>query len=76
MRRSGGGLARAALHELAPAAPAQFGAAAGFALALAALRAAEAARAALFIQTDFARAGGRRALWPRPRRASACRWSG
>ena len=49
----GGGLACAALHELAPAAPAQFGAAAGFALAVAALRTAD-GRAALFIQTDFA----------------------
>ena len=55
----GGGLACAALHELAPAAPAQFGAAAGFALALAALRTAG-GRSALFIQTDFAalEAGG------------------
>jgi len=49
----GGGLASAALHELAPAAPAQFGAAAGFALALAALHTAG-GRAALFIQTDYA----------------------
>jgi protein ImuA len=49
----GGGLACAALHELAPAAPAQFGAAAGFALALAALRTAG-GKSALFIQTDFA----------------------
>jgi protein ImuA len=49
----GGGMACAALHELAPAAPAQFGAAAGFALALAALRTA-AGGAALYIQTDFA----------------------
>ncbi|MBX9775999.1 MAG: hypothetical protein K2Y71_16590 [Xanthobacteraceae bacterium] len=49
----GGGLACAALHELAPAAPAQFGTAAGFALAIAALRTAT-GRAALFIQTDFA----------------------
>ena len=49
----GGGLACAALHELAPAAPAQFGTAAGFALAIAALRTA-AGRSALFIQTDFA----------------------
>ena len=50
----GGGLARAALHELAPAAPAHFGAAAGFALALAAL-ATDGGRgsAALVIQTDF-----------------------
>ena len=44
----------AALHELAPAAPAQFGAAAGFALALAALRTAGRPRRALVIQTDFA----------------------
>ena len=49
----GGGLACAALHEVAPAAPAQFGAAAGFALALAALHTAG-GRSALFIQTDFA----------------------
>src|SRR5258705_3377186 len=51
----GGGLACAALHELAPAAPAHFGAAAGFALALAALRIAGGkGSSALFIQTDFA----------------------
>lgn len=49
----GGGLACAALHELAPAAPAQFGTAAGFALAIAALRTAT-GRSALFIQTEFA----------------------
>ena len=49
----GGGLACAALHELAPAAPAQFGTAAGFALALAALHTAG-GRSALLIQTDFA----------------------
>jgi protein ImuA len=48
----GGGLARAALHELAPAAPAQLGAAAGFAMALAALATAG-GRTALVIQTDF-----------------------
>jgi len=48
----GGGLARAALHELAPAAPAQIGAASGFALALAALATAG-GRTALFVQTDF-----------------------
>lgn len=48
-----GGLALGALHELAPAAPAQFGAATGFALALAALSAAK-GRPALVIQTDFA----------------------
>jgi protein ImuA len=51
----GGGLACAALHELAPAAPAQFGTAAGFALALAALRIATGG-SALLIQTDFAAA--------------------
>jgi len=50
----GGGLVCAALHELAPAAPAQFGTAAGFALAIAALRTAGGSAAALFIQTDFA----------------------
>src|SRR5215470_12279957 len=49
----GGGLACAALHELAPAAPAQFGTAAGFALAIAALHT-TGGRSALFIQTDFA----------------------
>src|ERR1700741_4939193 len=49
----GGGLACAALHELAPAAPAQFGTAAGFALAVAALRTTPGS-AALFIQPDFA----------------------
>jgi protein ImuA len=49
----GGGLACAALHELTPSAPAQFGTAAGFALAIAALRTVG-GRAALFIQTDFA----------------------
>ena len=48
-----GGLARAALHELAPAAPAQFGAASGFALAISALATAG-GKPALFIQTDFA----------------------
>lgn len=48
-----GGLARAALHELAPAGPAQTGAAVGFALALAA-RATAGSRPALVIQTDFA----------------------
>ena len=50
----GGGLACAALHELAPAAPAQFGAAAGFALALG--RPAHGGRPAprSVIQTDFA----------------------
>jgi protein ImuA len=49
----GGGLARGALHELAPAVPAQFGAAAGFALALATLATAGSGRPALVIQTDF-----------------------
>jgi protein ImuA len=49
----GGGLACAALHELAPAAPAQFGTAAGFALAVAALRTADGC-SALYVQTDFA----------------------
>lgn len=49
----GGGLACAALHELVPTAPAQFGTAAGFALAIAALRTAGGSTA-LFIQTDFA----------------------
>jgi protein ImuA len=48
----GGGFARAALHELAPAAAAQLGAAAGFTLALAALATAG-GRPALVIQTDF-----------------------
>jgi protein ImuA len=48
----GGGLARAALHELAPAAPAQFGACSGFALAIAA-RARTDARPALIVHTDF-----------------------
>ena len=53
----GGGLACGALHELAPAAPAQFGTALGFALTLAALRTAGGkgrTSSALFIQTDFA----------------------
>jgi protein ImuA len=49
----GGGLACGALHELAPAGPVQFGTAAGFALAVAALRTAQ-GRSTLFIQTDFA----------------------
>jgi protein ImuA len=50
-----GGFARGAVHELAPAGPAQQqpGAVTGFALALAAL-AAVGGRAALWIQTDFA----------------------
>jgi protein ImuA len=47
-----GGLARGALHELAPAVPAQFGAASGFALVLATLLTAG-GRHALYIQTDF-----------------------
>lgn len=49
----GGGLSCAALHELSAAAPTQFGAAAGFALALAA-RAEDRAKQTLFIATDFA----------------------
>jgi protein ImuA len=48
-----GGLAAASLHEIAPAAPCDFGAAAGFTFALAA-RATGEGRAALWIQTDFA----------------------
>jgi protein ImuA len=51
----GGGLARGALHDLAPAVPAQFGAAAGFALAVAALATAGSGRPVLVIQTDFGR---------------------
>ena len=51
----GGGLACAAIHELAPAVPAQVGTTAGFALALAALRTANGG-SALLIQTDFAAA--------------------
>jgi protein ImuA len=53
----GGGLALAAVHEFAPSAPAHVGAAAGFALALAARRAAQRTsrnRPVLFIQTDYA----------------------
>jgi protein ImuA len=50
-----GGLASANLHEIAPTAPRDFGAAAGFALALAA-RAADGGRDTLWIQTDFAAA--------------------
>ena len=52
----GGGLVRAAVHELAPARPAQFGAAAGFTCAIMALAMAQRdarGRAALVIQTDF-----------------------
>jgi protein ImuA len=48
-----GGLAFGALHELAPAGPFQLGAAFGFALALAALAAAD-GRQVLCIETDFA----------------------
>ncbi len=48
-----GGLAFGALHELAPAGPLQLGAAFGFALAIAALAAADEGRQALCIQTDF-----------------------
>ncbi|MGH6770531.1 MAG: ImuA family protein [Xanthobacteraceae bacterium] len=53
----GGGLALAAVHEIAPAGPAQIGAAAGFALTLATLRTAQKMsrnRPVLFIQTDYA----------------------
>lgn len=53
----GGGLARAALHEFAPAGPAQRGAAAGFSFAIMALAVASAAargRPALIVQTDYA----------------------
>jgi protein ImuA len=50
----GGGLARAAVHDVAPAAPAHFGAASGFSFALMALALArEKSRPALVIQTDF-----------------------
>lgn len=48
-----GGLAPASLHEIAPAAPSEFGAAAGFLFALTA-RAVVDGRNALWIQTDFA----------------------
>jgi protein ImuA len=48
-----GGLARGAVHELAPGSAQQAGAVTGFALALAALAAAG-GRSALWIQTDFA----------------------
>jgi protein ImuA len=51
----GGGLARGALHELAPAAPAHLAAASGFASALAA-RASRAGGETLWIATDFAMA--------------------
>jgi protein ImuA len=53
----GGGLACGALHELAPAAPVHFGAASGFATALAA-RAAGARGHVLWIVTDYAMAEG------------------
>jgi protein ImuA len=52
-RMLGGGLARAALHEIAPAAVNHLGAAAGFTLALAA-RAEEPGKEMLWIQSDFA----------------------
>jgi protein ImuA len=48
-----GGLARGAVHELAPADSIQVGAVAGFALALAALAVTE-GRSALWIQTEYA----------------------
>jgi len=50
----GGGLAHGALHEIAPSAPAHVGAAAGFALALAA-RSIAGGKQVLWIQPDFAR---------------------
>ena len=54
-----GGLAVAALHELAPASELQIGAAFGFALALATLAAAKDGRQVLCIATEFAaREGG------------------
>ncbi|MBX9844646.1 MAG: DNA repair protein [Xanthobacteraceae bacterium] len=53
----GGGLACGALHELAPAAPFQFGAAGGFAAAVAA-RASLPRGEVLWIATDFARREG------------------
>jgi protein ImuA len=53
----GGGLACGALHELAPAAPFQFGAASGFAVAVAA-RASNTRGEVLWIATDFARREG------------------
>lgn len=54
----GGGLLFGALHELSPRAPMHFGAAAGFALALASLR--QGSRQTLWIQQEFAvaEAGG------------------
>ncbi len=51
----GGGLARRALHEIAPLAPIHFGAACGFVLALAALAGKHRGRDTLWIQTDMAR---------------------
>jgi protein ImuA len=51
----GGGLARCALHDISPQAPVHFGAACGFALALAALAGKGGARDTLWIQTDMAR---------------------
>lgn len=49
----GGGLARGALHEIAPTAPIHFASAYGFSLSLAA-RAGKGSRTTLLIQTDFA----------------------
>jgi protein ImuA len=70
----GGGLAVGALHELAPAVPAQLGAAIGFALAIAAHagklaqpaqeRDATGGRQTLWIQTDFAGLEGGTAYGP------------
>jgi protein ImuA len=55
----GGGLACGALHELAPAAPFQFGATSGFAAAVAArARASNKGGEVLWITTDFARSEG------------------
>ena len=51
----GGGLARRALHEISPQGPIHFGAASGFALAIAALAGKGTGRETLFIQTDLAR---------------------
>jgi protein ImuA len=55
-RALGGGLARGACHEISPAGPFHLGAAAGFALTLAALIRRD--RPMLWIQTDFAAAEG------------------
>ncbi|MGC1467581.1 MAG: DNA repair protein [Pseudolabrys sp.] len=52
-----GGLAPASLHEVAPAALRDLGAAVGFAFALAARAATDEGRNALWIQTDFAATG-------------------